>query len=103
MLFILSENELEGNTCIKASSLKTKVSNLVPECTHFLKEILDTVKHPECIYINEELGTVSRTITYDTEKSIAVHVINALKIKRNIWDIDNFKYRKLNNLTLTDE
>ncbi len=47
--------------------------------------------------------TVSRTITYNTEREIAKHTISALKVKCNTWNIDTSQYKKVDTITLTNE
>lgn len=107
-LYILDENENEGNTYMDAKAFIKTCSDYVPEAKSHLATILKSSVNSEDseIYCDIKHSCVSKAKTYYVEKAIANILSNAIKTK-NIWDISNIdieKYRQLDeNTVLTDE
>lgn len=102
IIFLLKQNEINGNTKMSINSLKKQVNGLTPECFHHLSDLLLPNRCPQEIYIDAKMNTVSRTKTYFTEKKIADFINQAL-ISKVCWDISTTKFYKINNFTLTKE
>ena len=98
VLYLLEENETNGNTKMSIKKLKNECDTLVPECSvHFVS----AVKNDRIFYDKNTL-MVGLKSTYDTEKYIADHIKEGLK--NNIeWDYDIEKYRNFEGGSLTDE
>ena len=108
-LYILDENETNGNTYMDSKEFIKTCSEYVPEAKHHLKEIM---KKSFIFDLNNDIfcdvkhSRVSKIKTYSIEKNIADILNNGLSSK-NLWDtscIDVEKYRQINgNTSLTDE
>lgn len=108
-LYVLDENENEGNTYMNIKTFIKTCVDYVPEAKPHLATILKESVNPKThseIYCDIKHSRVSKTKTYCVEKNIADILNNAIKTK-NVWDVSNInieKYRQLNeNTSLTDE
>lgn len=102
IIFLLKQNEINGNTKMNIDSLKKQVINLTPECFHHLSDMLLPNCCPQEIYIDIKMNTVARSQTYFTEKKISNHIFEAIKLS-NKWNLDTDKYFKIKDFTLTKE
>lgn len=99
MLYLLEENENEGNTKMNLADLRQQCLKLVPACAeHFVDVIKD-----DNIYYNKENMEVSLRATYETEKYIADTILTNLHNDSNVWDFDVQKYRAIGEFELSDE
>lgn len=99
LLYLLEENESEGNTKMNLAELRKSCMKLAPACAdHFT----DAIKS-DSIYYNKSTMTVALRSTYDTEFYIAKAVIDGLNKNGNVWPYDVEKYRKVGEFELTDE
>lgn len=97
-LYLLKENEQEGDTKMDIIELRKKCNELTPEC---IDKFTFALKERE-IYYNKETLTVSTRAAYETEKYIADTIKNNINTN-DVWDINIENYRKLDDITLTDE
>ncbi len=102
IIFLLKQNEINGNTKMNIDSLKKQVKDLTPECFHHLSDLLFPNRCPQEIYIDAKMNTVSRNQTYFTEKKISGSISEAIKLN-NKWNLDTDKYFKIKDFTLTPE
>jgi exodeoxyribonuclease V alpha subunit len=99
IMFLLEENENNGNTKIGIKELRKQSESLAKKCIeHFVGIIKDDVD----IYFDKETKTVALYKTYETEKYIAERFTEGLKVK-NEWNIDTEKYKSNSDITLTDQ
>ena len=99
ILYLLSENENEGNTKMNLADLRSQCLKTTPACAdHFV----GVIKSDE-IYYSKETMNVALKNTYETEKYIANAVLNNINNKNNVWDFDAKKYQKVNGVILSDE
>lgn len=108
-LYILDENETNGNTYMDSKEFIKTCSEYVPEAKHHLKEIMEKsfiLDLNNDIFCDVKRSRVSKTKTYKIEKNIA-DILNTGLSSKNLWDtscIDVEKYRQINgNTSLTDE
>lgn len=99
ILYLLTENENEGNTKMNLADLRSQCLKTTPACADHFVEV---IKSDE-IYYNKETMDVALKRTYETEKYIADTILNNVNSKNNIWDFDTEKYRALNRFQLSDE
>ncbi len=98
VLYLLEENESEGNTRMNLKELKHLTDNLVPKCCSHFVECLKS----DTVYYNIDEMIVARIETYNIEKYLAERLFEGLKCKIR-WDIDIEKYKKMEDGSLTDE
>lgn len=100
IMYLLEENESNGNTCIDIKTLKSQSDNLAPACKH---HFVDVVKNDNDIYFNKEAMTVGLKSTMQKELYIAIAIKRALEsLNQNEalkWSIDYSKYIKDSGLT----
>lgn len=99
LLYLLNENENEGNTKMNLADLRSDCIKTVPECAH---HFVDAIRS-ESIYYNKDTMEVALKSTYDTEYRIATTIVYNLKENNNVWDYDVEKYRNVNGAMLSDE
>lgn len=98
VLYLLDENEKDGNTNIDIVELKHQVDNFVPACcNHFVECIKD-----KSIYFDKDSLKVSKQNTYETELFVADKIKEALQIN-NEWDFEIEEYRNRGEFVLSDE
>jgi len=98
MIYLLEENENEGNTKFNIIKLKNQSEKLAPSCiSHFVT----IIKDDESIYYEKESKFVALKETYETEVYISKRIIEGLAIN-NKWDIEAEKYREVDGVKLTD-
>lgn len=97
-LFLLGENENNGNTRTNLVNIRSECLKLVPEAIdHFVDIIKD-----ERIYYNKETLDVALMDTYKTEVYIAETILNNV-YNQNVWRFDIEKYRKVGEFDLSDD
>lgn len=108
-LYILDENETNGNTYMDSKEFIKTCSEYVPEAKHHLKEIMKKsfiFDLNNDIFCDVKRSRVSKIKTYSIEKNIA-DILNTGLSSKNLWNtscIDVEKYRQINgNTSLTDE
>lgn len=97
-LYLLEENENNGNTKMNLMELRSQMLKLVPECIDYFTNAIKT----EHIYYDKETMDVALNQTYDTEVYICEKFKEALS--NNIyWDIDYKQYKYIDGFELTDK
>lgn len=99
MLYLLGENESNGNTKLSLPELRRQCLETVPECAH---HFVDVVKD-ENIYYNKETMDVALKKTFECEQYIADTIIKNISNLNNVWDCDIEKYRRVGEFDLSDE
>lgn len=99
VLYLLQENESNGNTKMGLIELKEQCDKMVPACAHhFVKVITD-----DKIYYDKEKREVGTRKTYEIERYIAESIVNGLEVNNKL-DIDVEGYRKCDDdVVLVDE
>ena len=98
-LYLLEENEVEGNTRANLADIRSQVIKLTPECAdHFVDIVKD-----DSIYYNKNTMDIALKKTYECEQYIANRVMFGLDKTYNVWDFDIEKYRKVSEFELSDE
>lgn len=98
MLYLLSENENEGNTFMNLQELRSQCLKLIPECIdHFVEAVKD-----RDIYYNKETMCIALRKTYDNERYIANSIKYGLSVNRK-WNFDWKQYQNKGEFNLSDE
>ena len=98
MLYLLEENENNGNTRMSLPELRLQCLKIVPECAdHFVNVVKD-----EAIYYSKETMDVALKKTYEDEKYIADEMKYGLSVNR-VWDFDWKQYQTKGEYDLSDE
>ena len=103
ILYFLEENETNGNTKMSILDLRKHTTTLTPACSHHFVDCLNEGKEHNNIYYNKETMDVALMRTYLTELAISAIVLDAIKNKRQRWDIDWKSYRDKGEYVLSDE
>lgn len=99
IIYLLRENENEGNTKANLTTIRKNCHKLVPECSeHFSTSI-----KREDIYYNKDTMDIAIKETHDEEEYIANDILNRISKTDDIWNYDIEKYRNVNGFDLTDE
>jgi exodeoxyribonuclease V alpha subunit len=99
IMFLLEENQNEGNTKIDIKSLRKQSETLAKKC---IEHFVDIIKNDKDIHFDKTTNTVALQETYETELYIANKILEGLKVK-NKWDIETEKYRDNGDIVLTDQ
>lgn len=98
-MYLLKDNEINGNTRMDLKELRQQIIKLVPACADKFVEALKD----ENIYYDKDSLVVSLRKTYETEKYI-VKVINfAVSSYQNKWNINTDKYKYVDGNELSNE
>lgn len=98
IIYLLQENEKEGNTCMNLSDLRSQCLKMIPGCVkHFVNVVKD-----DAIYYNKDDMSVGLKSTYDNELYIAETIVSNIKTD-DVWDYDIEKYRNVGEFELSDE
>jgi len=99
IMFLLEENENNGNTRIDIKELRKQSETLANKC---IEHFVDIVKNDEDIYFDKKSMTVALQETFNTEQYIADRIIEGLKVE-NKWEIKEKDYSQLDDIQLTEE
>ena len=97
-IYLLKDNEVNGNTRMDLRDLRKQIMKLVPACSDKFVEALKN----NSIYYDKDKLLVALKYTYETEKYIVTSLSNAMTIK-NKWDIDTSKYNLIDGCELSYE
>ena len=98
VIYLLSENEKNGNTKMNLAALRKQCAEMVPKCSDkFSQAIAD-----DDIYYDKETVSVSLAATHTMELYIAKTIISHLNDECK-WKCDIDKYRNINGFELSDE
>lgn len=99
VMYLLQENENEGNTKMNLADLRRACIQLVPACSdHFT----DVIKSSD-IYYNKDTMDIAIAKTHSVETKIAKTIVDNLVNENNIWDFDVEKYRNVGEFELSDD
>lgn len=98
-VYLLKENEVQGNTRLDLRELRQQILKLTPACADkFVEALKDS-----SIYYDKDKLVVALRQTYEIEAYLATNLILASKVKTNIWNIDTSKYTTVDGCELSDE
>ena len=98
MLYLLEENQNNGNTLMNLQELRFQCLKLAPECVDkFVEAIKD-----DSIYYSKETMNIALKKTYEDEKHIADSIKYGLSVNRK-WDYDWRQYQHSGEFHLSDE
>lgn len=98
LVYLLKENESNGNTKMNLVNLRAECLKIIPECVDkFTKAIKN-----ECIYYNKETMDIALKDTYDCEKYIASSIKYGLSVNKK-WNFDWRQYQNKGEFNLSDE
>ena len=107
VLFVLEENELQGNTCMKIDVLKKELLKIALECSHYFSpdwNYLAKDSSEKEIKLLKDFSLIARKKTFETEQYIAEKILYSQKWEhKTCWYIDTERYRQLDGFELTDE
>lgn len=98
IIYILQENEDEGNTKMNLSDLRSQCIKMIPSCVHHFTEAIKS----DDIYYDKSNMSAGLMKTYEAEKYIA-ETIGANIEASDVWDFDIEKYRNVGKFELSDE
>lgn len=98
IIYLLQENENEGNTKMNLSDLRSQCIKMIPSCVN---NFVDAIKS-EDIYYNKDNMSIGTMRAYETEKYIAETIISNIEAVEK-WDYDVEKYRNAGEFMLSDE
>lgn len=99
IIYLLQENENEGNTKMNLADLRTQCYNMVPACADHFVEAIQSID----IYYSKETMDIALRRTYEAEQYIADTIIENLDNDNNVWNCDIEKYRNVGEFSLSDE
>lgn len=98
MLYLLEENETNGNTKMNIQELRSQCLKLIPECANHFTNAIKNID----IYYSKETMDVALRQTYDDEKYIANFIKYGLSVNKK-WDFDWKSYQNKGEFSLSDE
>lgn len=96
--YVLDENESEGHTKMDVRELYKRVDDMVHSCIDKFAKAIDDGS----IYYDSSTKDVALKRTHDMENDIAKTIVSNVKGNR-IWSCDIEKYRKIDDVELSDE
>lgn len=97
-IYLLEENETQGNTRLDLRELRQQILKLTPACADkFVEALKDS-----SIYYDKDKLVVALRRTYNTESYIANNLLIASKLQ-NKWNIDTAKYKFVDGCELSEE
>jgi len=98
LIYLLEENEGNGNTRANLADMRTECIKLVPAAVdHFVSVIRD-----DNIYYNKDTMDIALKKTYEAEKYISESITYGLSVN-NKWDFDWKQYQNSGRFNLSDE
>lgn len=99
IVYLLKDNEDEGNTKMNLADLRKQCFNMVPSCAeHFVEAIQDN-----SIYYDKNSMAIALANTFNKERYIAHTIVENIVNTNNTWDFDIDKYRNVGEFELSDE
>ena len=96
--YVLDENESEGHTKMDVRELYKQVDDMVHSCIDKFAKAIDD----DSIYYDSSTKDVAIKRTHNMEDDIAKTIVSNVKSNR-IWSCDIEKYRKIDDVELSDE
>lgn len=99
IIYLLQDNEDEGNTKMNLADLRKQCFDMVPSCAeHFVEAIQDS-----SIYYDKNTMSIALANTFNKERCIAHTIVENIVNANNAWDFDVDKYSKVGEFELSDE
>lgn len=99
IIYLLKDNEDEGNTKMNLADLRKQCFDMVPSCAeHFVEAIQDS-----SIYYDKNTMSIALANTFNKERYIAHTIVENIVNANNAWDFDVDKYSKVGEFELSDE
>lgn len=99
IVYLLKDNEDEGNTKMNLADLRKQCFDMVPSCAeHFVEAIQDN-----SIYYDKNSMVIALANTFNKERYIAHTIVENIVNTNNAWDFDIDKYRNVGEFELSDE
>lgn len=99
IVYLLKENEDEGNTRMNLADLREQCCSMVPACAnHFVEAIQNSNIYYDKFTMNAAIAS-----TYNKELYIAETIANNVYNDNNVWDFDTDRYRRIGEFELSDE
>ncbi len=76
IMYVLEDNESDGNTKIGIKKLRDKCSELTPEC---INHFIDIIKEDADVYLDKANKAVATKVAYETEIYIADKILSMLE------------------------
>lgn len=99
IMFTLQENENNGHTKTNLANLRKEVLSITPEC----EPVFDEAIKDRNIYYDDNKVEIALKKTHTTECNIAKIILEAVNGKQIVWDYDVEKYRKINDISISDD
>lgn len=99
IVYLLKQNEKEGNTKMNLIDLRKQCFDLVPACANHFAEAIKS----DSVYYNKENLEASLKSSHEMESYIAEKITKATKDSKNEWDFDVSKYKNVGEFDLSDE
>ena len=98
-VYLLEDNEIQGNTRLDLRELRQQILKLTPACANKFVEALKD----NSIYYDKDKLVVALRRTYDTELYIASELIDASAETSNQWNVDTSQYKFVDGCELSEE
>ena len=99
IVYLLKDNEDDGNTKMNLADLRKQCFDMVPSCAeHFVEAI-----HDNSIYYDKNSMAIALADTFNKERYIAHTIVENIVNTNNAWDFDIDKYRNVGEFELSDE
>ena len=99
IIYLLQQNEDEGNTKMNLSDLRSQCIKMVPACeNHFV----DVIKSKDIFYNKNDMS-IGLMSAYKSEGIIAEAIVSNVNNHNNIWNYNVDKYRSVGEFLLSDE
>lgn len=99
IVYLLQENEDEGNTRMNLADLREQCYKMVPACADNFVEAIQS----NYIYYDKYTMDVAIASTYNKELYIAETIANNVYNDNNVWNFNTDRYRKIGEFELSDE
>ena len=88
VIYLLQENENDGNTCANLADIRRQCINMVPECSDYFVYAIQS----DDIYYDKSTMNIALSKTYKMEKYIAETIVFNLNISNNVCDFDTEEF-----------
>ena len=99
LVYLLNQNEKDGNTWITLPNLCRKASEIDSMLS---RRLANLIAEDENIYYDHDTNRVSRRITYNIEHKV-YEMLRNLNNSHTLWTIDTSKYKFVGDFPMTDE